>query len=147
MDGYAHEGCEHYEHAAWDDRFGVEVRREEGRDDVYENSHRQRDEEENDCVKKSLSADANQVFRDLSDRDALRPDRDSKSAEIVNGTNEDCAEDDPKGGREPSPDHGDRGPKHRGQPGDRCVVMTEQDVAVGWNVVDVVAETMRWGLA
>ena len=65
----------------------------------------------------------------------------------MNGANEHRAEHDPERGGEPSPDHGDRWPKHWGESGDRCVVMTKQDVAVGRNVVDVVAETMRGGLA
>ena len=79
--------------------------------------------------KSVLHAGAHDAAPAMSPIDRPRlPHTDHKCREVVHGPHEDRAESDPQDGREPSPDHGDRGANNRRRPGDRGEVVTPQHV-------------------
>ena len=145
VDGHAHGRGHEDQGAARQHRLRIEAGREQHRDDVDEDAHRQRDEKEDDEVEQRLAARADEVLGHLPERHPAGADGHDQRPEVVHGADEDGADDDPQHRRQPAPDDRDRGAQHRRQAGDGRVLVAEQHVAVGRDVVDLVAVADRRG--
>ena len=112
-------------------------------DDQAEDRQDDRQGEEEDQQEQGPGTAVDEPAGDVADGLAVVPDRDDQGAEVVDGADEDRAEDDPEQGRDPSPHHGDRRADDRAGAGDRGEVVAEDDGPGRRHVVLVVSKTVR----
>ena len=123
-----------------DRKDGRRVELEDRGDDQSENRQHDRQCEKQNQQKQQPDARINQPARDLTHRLTAIAKRNNQRTEIVDGPDKDRAEQYPQQGGQPAPEDGDRGADDRSGAGDAGEVVSEDDLFLGGDEIDVVPQ-------
>ena len=112
---------------------------------MYEDTHGQSNQEEDDEVKESFGSSTHDGFSNLADRHSAGPHRNDESSKVMDSSDEKCSENDPEHGWHPAPDDCNGRSQHGGEPSNGGKVMSEEDVFIGGDVINAILKLMSRG--